>query len=257
MPRRAREEDQERILGEALARARAGAPGAAAVFDLDSTILDNRPRQARILREYGEAAGLPALLGAAPEHWRGWDIEAALAAAGLPPDVARRHAEPALRFWAERFFTSAYCRLDVPVPGAPAFVRAVAAAGPSLAYVTARPARMEPGTLEVLSRFGFPLPEGRRVRLLMKRPDALPDDDWKALAQEEVERLGPVVLAFDNEPAHVNAYARAWPRAMVVHVDTNDSGRPVEVLAGVPSIADFRAAASLTAGAGDATARGP
>ncbi|HEY6003450.1 MAG TPA: hypothetical protein VIV57_11300 [Anaeromyxobacter sp.] len=257
MPRRARPEDQQRILTEALGRARAAAPGAVAVFDLDSTVLDNRPRQARILREYGEAAGLPALLAAAPEHWRGWDIEAALEAAGLPREMARRHAEPALRFWAERFFTSAYCRLDVPVPGAPAFVRAVAAAGPSVAYVTARPARMEAGTLDVLSRFGFPAPDGRRARLLMKIPDALGDDDWKAMAQEQVDRLGPVVLAFDNEPSHVNAYARAWPRAMVVHVDTNDSGRPVEVLAGVPSIADFDAPAALTAGAEGATARGP
>jgi hypothetical protein len=256
MPRRARPEDRERILTEALARART-APRAVAVFDLDSTVLDNRPRQARILREYGEAAGLPALLGAAPEHWRGWDVEAALAAAGLPPDVARRHRDPALRFWAERFFTSAYCRLDVPVPGAPAFVRAVAAAGPTVAYVTARPGRMEPGTLEVLSRFGFPAPDGRRAHLLMKRREALADDDWKALAQAEVARLGPVVLAFDNEPAHVNVYARAWPRAMVVHVDTNDSGRPVEVLGRVPSIADFDAPAALSAGAEGATARGP
>lgn len=256
MPRRARPEEQGRILTRALARARAAAPGAVAVFDLDSTVLDNRPRQARILREYGEAAGLPALLRATPEHWRGWDIEAALVATGLPPDVARRHRDPALRFWAERFFTSDYCLLDVPVPGAPAFVRAVSEAGPVVAYVTGRPARMEEGTLEVLSRLGFPAPDGRRAHLLLKRQDALGDDAWKALAREEVDRLGPVVLAFDNEPAHVNDYARAWPRALVIHVDTNDSGRPVKVLPSVPSIADFGAAAALISAAEDATDRG-
>jgi hypothetical protein len=255
MPRRARPDEQEWILAQALARARAAAPGALAVFDLDSTLLDNRPRQARILREYGEVAGLPALLSAGPEHWRGWDIEAALVAAGLPPEVARRHHDPALRFWAERFFTSEYCRVDVPVPGAPLFVRAVAAAGPAIAYVTGRPERMEPGTLEVLSRFAFPAPDGVRAHLLMKR-DPLGDDEWKALACHEVEWLGHVVLAFDNEPAHVNGYARAWPGALVVHLDTNDSGRPVEVLARVGSIADFRTRAELTGGAEDATARG-
>ncbi|HET7825466.1 MAG TPA: hypothetical protein VFK90_09030 [Anaeromyxobacter sp.] len=243
MPRRARPEEQQRILGAALARARAAAPGAVAVFDLDSTLLDNRPRQARILREYGERAGLPVLRGAAPEHWRGWDIEDALVAAGLPPDLARHHRVPAREFWAERFFTSAYCRLDVPTPGAADFVRAVAAAGPTIAYVTGRPARMEPGTVDALVRHGFPAPDRSRVRLLMKRDDALGDDAWKAAACAQVDQLGPVVLAFDNEPAHVNGYARAWPRALVVHVDTNDSGRPVEVLAGVPSIADFTAAA--------------
>ncbi|HEY6100051.1 MAG TPA: hypothetical protein VIW03_11510 [Anaeromyxobacter sp.] len=255
--RRARPEEQERILGEALARARAAAPAGVAVFDLDSTILDNRPRQARILREYGEAAGLPALLAAGPEHWRGWDIETALVSAGLPPDVAHRHRPLALRFWAERFFTSAYCRLDVPIPGAPEFVRAVAAAGAGIAYVTGRPARMEDGTLDVLARSGFVLPGAGRARLFLKRDDALGDDAWKAAACAEVEGMGPVALAFDNEPAHVNGYARAWPGAMVVHVDTNDSGRPVEVLASVPSIADFHGPAAITSAAADAKARGP
>src|SRR5512138_1439005 len=151
MARRARVEQQGRILAGALARAAAAPPRAVAVFDLDSTVLDNRPRQARIVQDYGRAAGLPVLLGARPEHWKGWDLEAALVAAGLPAAEARRRRAEFRRFWAERFFTSAYCRLDVPVPGAPAFVRAVAAAGPLVAYVTGRPARMEPGTLDVLS----------------------------------------------------------------------------------------------------------
>jgi hypothetical protein len=49
-----------------------------------------------------------------------------------------------------------------------------------------------------------------------------------------------VVAAFDNEPAHVNLYARAWPLALCVHLDTDHSGRPIEVLERVPSIRDFR-----------------
>ena len=69
----------------------------------------------------------------------------------------------------------------------------------------------------------------------------LDDDGWKALAREELARLGPVVAAFDNEPAHVNAYADAWPDALCVHLDTDHSGRPVEVLRRVPSVLDFRA----------------
>jgi hypothetical protein len=258
MPRRARSEDQGRILAEAIARARAGAPAGLAVFDLDSTLLDNRPRQVRILHDYGRAEGLPSLAAARPEDWQGWDLGAALVAAGLAPDVALRHLPRFRRFWAERFFTSAYCRLDVPVPGAPEFVRAVAAAGARIAYVTGRPAaRMRDGTLDVLRRHGFPPSDGALAHLLMKPDDRLGDDDWKVRACGEVDALGPVVLAFDNEPAHVNGYARAWPGALVVHLDTNDSGRPVEVLARVPSIADFRAAAALTSGAADATAGAP
>ena len=48
------------VLERVLARVRA-LPGAVVVFDLDSTLLDNRPRQARILREFGAARGIPAL----------------------------------------------------------------------------------------------------------------------------------------------------------------------------------------------------
>ncbi len=255
--RRARPGDQGRILAAALERAWSAHPDGIAVFDLDSTILDNRPRQARIVQDYGRAADVPALLRARPEHWRGWDLEAALVAAGLGRGEARRHLAAFRRFWAERFFTSAYCRLDVPLPGAPEFVRAVAAAGARLAYVTGRPAWMEEGTLDVFRRFGFPLPDDARAHLLMKPGDALSDDAWKALAREAVERLGRVVLAFDNEPAHVNAYARTWPTALAVHLDTDHSPRPEEVLPRIPSIADFRAPGVVSACAEDATARAP
>ena len=115
MTGRAVRREQDRILAEALARARAAAPYGLAVFDLDSTLLDNRPRQARIVQDYGRAHGLPLLLGARPEHWRGWDLRSGLLAAGLPAREVRRHHARFRRFWAERFFTSAFCRFDVPV----------------------------------------------------------------------------------------------------------------------------------------------
>jgi beta-phosphoglucomutase-like phosphatase (HAD superfamily) len=252
--RRARAGDQGRVLAAAISRVRSAAPHAVAVFDLDSTLLDNRPRQARIVQDFGRAANLPVLLGARPEHWRGWDLEAALLAVGLKPREVRRHASEFRRFWAERFFTSAYCALDVPVPGAPEFVRAVAEAGARVAYVTGRPVWMEDGTLEVLRRFGFVLPDRVGAHLFMKPGDALSDDAWKRVAREAVDGLGRVVLAFDNEPAHVNAYARAWPAALAVHLDTDHSPRPEEVLPAIPSIADFRAPGLVSAGAEDARA---
>jgi len=236
---RALPSDQESILGAVLSRARETA-GAVVLFDLDSTILDNRPRQARILHDYGEQAGVPALRDARPEHWEGWDLEVALANAGLSPAEVAAHAGPALRFWRERFFTSAYCRLDVPVPGAAGFVAALAEAGARIAYVTGRPERMREGTMEAFATHGFPLPDGRRADLLMN-PDAdLLDDAWKEIACRRVDGFGEVVAAFDNEPVHVNLYARAWPRALVVHLDTDHSGRAVEVLPTVPSVRDLR-----------------
>jgi beta-phosphoglucomutase-like phosphatase (HAD superfamily) len=256
VPRRARPEDQAAILLAALARARAAGPGAVAVFDLDSTLLDNRPRQAAILRAYGRAAGVRALRAARPEHFAGWDLARALERAGLGPAEARRHAAPFGRFWEARFFTSRYCRRDAPIPGAPGFARAVRAAGVRIVYVTGRPAAMRAGTLHVLRAFRFPIPDGAAVTLLMKPGAGLRDDAWKSVAQGAVEARGTPVLVLDNEPAHVNAYARAWPAALAVHLDTDHSGRPVEVDPAIPSVADLRLpeAAGLAAGGGHAGA---
>lgn len=255
MRRRARRADQPAILAAALSRARSSAPDGVAVFDLDSTLLDNRPRQARILQEYGRAAGLDALLGAAPWHFVGWDLDDALRNAGLSDALVRAHRGPVRRFWEERFFTNAFCRHDLPVSGASAFVRAVRAAGARIAYVTGRPASMEEGTLEVLRRFEFPLPDGKTTWLLMKPGEALRDDAWKAIARDAVDAIGPVVLAFDNEPAHVNAYARAWRRALAIHLDTDHSGRAIEVDAAIPSVADLWLADTVEVSGGAAGAR--
>jgi hypothetical protein len=238
-PDRGRPEEQEAVLSTALSRARAAAPRGVAVFDLDSTLLDNRPRQARILHDYGRTVGAAELLEARPEHWKTWSIADALRALGLSPAQVEQHAGPARAFWREWFFTSAYCRLDVPVPGAPAFVQEVLRAGATVAYVTGRGRGMEGGTRETFRLHGFPPPDGARVHLFMKpRPD-LHDDAWKLEAIAQVNRLGPVVLAFDNEPTHVNGYAEAWPAALVVHLDRDHSDRPVEVRAGIPKVVDF------------------
>ncbi len=236
---RARRSAQGAILDEALARARAAAPRGVMVFDLDSTLLDNRPRQARILREYGARAGLPALQATRADHWISWDLAEAMREAGLPPAEVAHHVLPARRFWGARFFTSEYCREDVPIPGAAAFLSAVLGAGAQVAYVTGRPGQMAEGTLASFRAAGFPLPDGARVHLLMKPEAPLGDDEWKSLAAARVASLGPVVAAFDNEPAHVNGYAMAWPDALCVHLDTDHSPRPIEVLPHVPSVEDF------------------
>ncbi len=236
---RARPEEQDAILAEALGLARAGAPRGVVLFDLDSTLLDNRPRQARIVQDYGRSAGVPELLGARPEHWQGWSLEAALRNAGLSPAQLEVHLAPARAFWREWFFTSAYCRLDVPVPGAPSFVQDALRAGAQVAYVSGRPRAMEDGTRETFRLHGFPQPDGERVHLHLKPARDLHDDAWKAQAVALVERLGPVAAAFDNEKTHANAYAAAWPDAQVVLLDRDDSGRPVELLERIRAIRDF------------------
>ena len=131
-------------------------PGAVVVFDLDSTLLDNKPRQARILREFGIARGLPALAQARAEHWVDWSIQRAMANAGLGADEVARHAEAAKQFWRDRFFTSEYCRDDDAIAGAHDYLAAVADAGAFIAYCTGRHEPMRAGTVESFERLGYP-----------------------------------------------------------------------------------------------------
>lgn len=127
------------VLSETLDRLRAGGPEAVAVFDLDSTLLDNRPRQALILREFGAARGLAALAAAQPEHWTSWELAEAMANAGLGAEEVLRHQEAAKAFWRERFFTSEYCAIDEAIAGAGEYLTAIAGLGARIAYCTGRP----------------------------------------------------------------------------------------------------------------------
>jgi hypothetical protein len=222
-----------------LARVRAQ-PGSVVVFDLDSTILDNRPRQARILRELGVAHGIAQLAQARPEHWVDWSLTRAMLNTGLSSAEVERLADEAKLFWRDRFFTSEYCRDDAAIAGARDYLAAIVAAGGTLAYCTGRHEAMRAGTVESFARLGFPIPDSARVFLLMKPLFELNDDEWKTSAFGELQKLGTVVAAFDNEPTHVNGYRSAFPDAIAVHLDTDHSGRSVALLEGVVSIRDFR-----------------
>src|SRR3954454_24458309 len=226
------------VLARTLDRARQANGGGVVVFDLDSTLLDNRPRQARILREFGLHSGLKPLAAAKPEDWQDWDIRRAMRNAGLSPSDIDRVAEPAKQFWRDRFFTSEYCIDDEAIAGAVAFVNAVSAAGAQIAYCTGRHEDMRAGSIACFTRLGFPVP-GARVHLLMKPTLQMNDDDWKERAYEQLGGLGTVLAVFDNEPTHVNGYRRAFPDALAVHLATDDSGRDVPLLDGVLSVSNF------------------
>ncbi len=227
------------VLDRVLDRARRLGPRGVVVFDLDSTLLDNRPRQAVILSEFGRLRQIAALEQARPEHWDGWEIRRAMTNAGLAPVEVERHAEDAKAFWRDRFFTSEYCRLDDAVPGARDFVEAIARTRAQVAYCTGRHEAMRAGTVQCFTRLGFALP-GDRVHLLMKPSFELSDDDWKSAAYDRLRAIGDVIAVFDNEPTHVNGYRAAFPDALCVHLATDDSGRPVPLADGILSVHDFR-----------------
>jgi len=234
---RAQKAEQTRILRAALAAIRPDRPGAA--FDLDSTVLVNKPRQARIVREYGRLRGDPRLAACTPEAVTTWDLRDTLRHCGLSAsDIAG--IVPNLKdFWLERFFTSEYCKDDTPVAGARDYLHAVLAAGGEILYITGRHRGMEAGTLESFRRAAFPLPDGNAVQLWLKPALADDDDRWKEICHARLVQLRGLACAFDNEPTHVNAYKRSFPEAVVVHLDTDHSRRPVEVHPDVPSIHDF------------------
>lgn len=235
-----REGDDARVLlQQVLDRARQ--PGSVVVFDLDSTLLDNKTRQAKIMAEYGQRHGLDTLAASRAEHWQGWDYRIAMRSAGLPEDQLEIHAEPYRELWRELFFTSEYCRVDEAIPGAVAFVAAVREAGARVLYVTGRHEGMRAGSVECFGRHGFPVPDGDRVQLWMKPTLEEHDDDYKARVHADLLKVGTVVAAFDNEPIHVNDYRRSFPQALVVHLATDHSMRDTLVEPGIPSIADFRA----------------
>src|SRR5262249_7826569 len=137
-------------------------------------------------------------------------------------------------FWRERFFTSDYCTDDVPVPGAPDFVTHVVHAGGQVVYLTGRHEGMRQGTIDALRGHGFPVPpgNGQPVYLLMKPTVEQDDDGFKASAHTDVSVLGPVIAAFDNEPMHANDLAKSFPDAIVVHLDTDHSGRQIALALG-------------------------
>jgi hypothetical protein len=208
-------------------------------FDLDSTLLDNRPRQAQILREYGLARELAALEAHVAEHWRGWDARIAMANSGLPVELIEQHIGPFRAFWKDRFFTSEYCTVDREIPGAAAYVRQVLSCGARVLYVTGRHEEMRAGTVTCFERTGLACPDGRTVELLMKPTLDEHDDAYKLRTYATLRARGQMVAAFDNEPAHINGYREAFPEAVIVHLATDHSMREIPVAPGIPSIHDF------------------
>ena len=191
------------------------------VFDLDGTLMDNRPRTSLILRELGE-------------QWRASNPGAAEILAGVAPaDLlylmrdsleklnvdAALHAE-AERFWRERFFADDYMRHDVALPGAVSFAKACYETGAVLVYFTGRDlANMSVGSWKSLRDLGFPigLPG---TELVVKPAFDIPDETFKRDFGPRLSRLGDVVAVFDNEPGNCNVLLEQHPGSDSVFVDT-------------------------------------
>jgi hypothetical protein len=199
------------------------------VFDLDDTLFDGRTRTLSILHEF---AANPEIAAEYPEQAE------KLAKASLSDmrydakdafDQLDVHEEPLLgkwkAFWNPRFFSDRYCERDDTTPGAASYVKRLIALGAHVVYLTGRDiGRMQKGTLASLKKRD--LPTGRQTTLILK-PKATDDDlAFKQTAFASIAKKGQVVAVFENEPKNLNAMSEAFPKAVLVFLDTQHSKAP-------------------------------
>ena len=191
------------------------------------------------MREFADVHDFPLMAKAEPVHFPTWSSRDSMALLGMDKSQIDEIIPDYLDFWSERFFTSDYCKLDIPINGAVKFVNAVHNAGGIVTYLTGRDETMREGTMASFRQYGFIAPGSDQVSLIMK-PDAdAPDDDYKHKALQEIKQHSELVAAFDNEPTHINSYRALFPDSICVHLDTDHSMRQVRLLPGVISIRDF------------------
>src|SRR5262249_26945479 len=135
-------------------------PASVVVFDLDGTLMDNRPRTCTILQELGQiwASREPEiakrLIRAKPDDLA-YLLADSLERLGVRRTELVKEAEI---FWRERFFVDGYLRHDVEVPGAAAFARDCYEKGAVLVYFTGRDLpMMGVGSFASLRDLGFPI----------------------------------------------------------------------------------------------------
>jgi beta-phosphoglucomutase-like phosphatase (HAD superfamily) len=217
-------------------------PTPVVVFDLDGTLMDNRPRTAAILRELSDEwkASHPSVadqLATAEAEQLAYLLTDSLGKLGVTRTELIREAEV---FWRERFFTDGYLAHDVEVPGAAAFARDCYEAGGILVYFTGRDLPlMGLGSFASLRDLGFPI--GVPGTELVLKPDAqMPDEAFKRMQGPALERVGRVVAIFDNEPGNCNVLGAHFPEAEAVLLDTQHLPGAPQPDPRVRVIPDFR-----------------
>lgn len=214
-------------------------PRAVVAFDLDSTLLDNRPRQLKIIHEFGMEINHEKIKNCRMDQVDAWSLEWTLRYCGLSPKEVDALLPDLTKFWQQRFFSKMYCAVDIPMPGAVEYVNKLKETGCKIAYSTGRDINMKEGSEVCLHREGFPLPDEKQVYFLLKPTLEMPDDDWKEQLHGALREKGQLIAAFDNEPKHINTYYQSFPDVYAIHLYTDESGRGIPVLPQIPSVYHF------------------
>jgi hypothetical protein len=231
---------QQALMTRIVARCKAapGEPPPVVVFDLDGTLMDNRPRTLAILKELAqelraEAHSSADRIAAAEAEELAYLLGDSMKKLGIEhPELVER----AETFWKSRFFSDHYLKHDIAVPGSVEFAKA----GAILVYFTGRDLPlMGIGSFQSLRDLGYPI--GIVGTELVCKPDAsIPDELFKRTEGPKLRRVGHVVAAFDNEPGNCNAFVEMNPDAEVVFVDTQHLPGAPPLDKRVHIVSDFR-----------------
>lgn len=204
------------------------AAGSLVIFDLDDTLFLTANRNLRILHEFaseleGRDPASAKLLRTVTRTMLRYAITDTAKDAGLSGSLVSELKE----FWFKRFFTNPYLLEDEPIAGGAEYVHAVIERGGSAVFMTGRDERMREGTVENLKRRGFPVPDDKKARIVLKPRFDMPDYEFKLEAMGRLKKLGPVAGTFENEPAHVNLFTEQFPAARHFLLETKHSGKPI------------------------------
>lgn len=214
-------------------------PGDAAVFDIDSTIMDTAPRNLAILKE---AEGMfPALKGIADqvgEEGMGWNVcDTAADMVNLGPEERKGFRQ----FWTERFFASPYLLLDRPYPGVRELLTGLVGLGVEVDYLTGRDEPgMKEGTVESFRKHSLPV--GKGTRFIFKPHFDDSDLEFKTNVCASIAGDRRLVLIVENEPANANMFHDFHPDALVLLIDTITAPGPAIPAAGLIRFRSYRRA---------------
>ncbi|MDC7124715.1 MAG: HAD family hydrolase, partial [Spirochaetales bacterium] len=95
-------------------------------------------------------------------------------------------------------------------------------------YLTGRDLpNMSEGTIKSLKKHGFPVDDS--TRFMFKPNFDEPDLDFKIMAMKEINSIGKVIFAFENEPGNANIIKESCPDADVFLINTITSPNPAEL----------------------------
>lgn len=185
------------------------------VFDIDSTIMNTGPRN-QAIADAAYAACPDLFTGKPLLNGEVWDMCAALVRSGLLPE---KNIPVLRKFWQDRFFTNEWLAYDRPYPHVAECLHALKNEGFILVYLTGRDAPgMEAGTRKSFRDNG--LPAAGSEKFIFKPDFSIPDTEFKKTACAAIAALGTITGCIDNMSDNSNLFARCFPGACHICLET-------------------------------------